>query len=123
MITAVHCLLYSDDPAATRAFLRDVIGWPSVDGDPSGDWPIFGTGPSELGVHPVDEGAGAAGRHHQIALMCDDVAATRADLEGKGATFVGEIEDHGYGQVTFVEVPGIDPIQLYQPRHPTAYDR
>ena len=27
MITAVHLLIYSDDPEATRSFLRDVLGW------------------------------------------------------------------------------------------------
>jgi hypothetical protein len=31
MITAVHALLYSEDPPATRAFLRDVIGWPYLE--------------------------------------------------------------------------------------------
>ena len=29
MITAVHTLIYSDDAPATRAFFRDVLGWPS----------------------------------------------------------------------------------------------
>ena len=31
MIKAVHALIYSDDPEATRSFLRDVLGWPSVE--------------------------------------------------------------------------------------------
>ena len=30
-IKAVHTLVYSDDPPATRAFLRDVLGWPFVE--------------------------------------------------------------------------------------------
>ena len=30
MITAVHTLIYSDDPAATRAFFRDVLELPWV---------------------------------------------------------------------------------------------
>ena len=51
MITAIHMLIYSDDPEATRAFLRDVLGWPSVGQFSSeGSWPIFKTGASELGV-------------------------------------------------------------------------
>ena len=54
MITALHALIYSDDPPATRAFLRDVLGWPSVE-DPAsgGGWLIFRSGPSEVGVHPT----------------------------------------------------------------------
>jgi len=29
MITSIHTLIYSDDPPAARAFLRDVLGWPA----------------------------------------------------------------------------------------------
>ena len=62
MIKAVHTLIYSDDPEATRAFLRDILRWPSVeDPDPEPDWPIFKTGPSEMGVHPTP-GPGRASR-------------------------------------------------------------
>ena len=32
MITAVHTLIYSDDAEATRAFLRDVLGFQIGDG-------------------------------------------------------------------------------------------
>ncbi len=34
MIKAVHTLTCSDDPAATRAFLRDVLRWPYVAANP-----------------------------------------------------------------------------------------
>jgi catechol 2,3-dioxygenase-like lactoylglutathione lyase family enzyme len=100
MITSIHTLIYSDDPPATRAFLRDVIGWPFVEaGGPEPGWLIFGTGPSEMGVHPthaVWEGETYDyPRHHEIALMCDDIEATRADLEAKGATFGGPVTDEG----------------------------
>jgi hypothetical protein len=30
MITSIHTLIYSDDANATRAFLRDVLGWKYV---------------------------------------------------------------------------------------------
>ncbi len=128
MITAVHALIYSDDAPATRAFLRDVLEWPYVeDSGSEPGWLIFGTGPSELGVHPtfsVWEGREYRHpRHHSIALMCDDVAATRAELEAKGATFATPVTDEGYGLTTMLEVPGADPIMLYEPRHVTAYDR
>ena len=50
MIKAVHTLIYSDDPEATRSFLRDVLGWPYVEHPESGSgWLIFKTGPSEMG--------------------------------------------------------------------------
>ena len=50
MITAVHTIVYTSDPDATRAFFRDVLEFPSIDS--GGGWLIFRTGPSELGVHP-----------------------------------------------------------------------
>ena len=53
--------------------------------------------------------------------MCDDIAATRAELAERGATFATDVEDHGYGLISMIEVPGTDPIQLYEPRHTTAY--
>ena len=125
MITAVHTLIYSDDPAATRAFLRDVVGLPFVDdgGDPP--WLIFATGPSELGVHPTRNEHGGqvyeSPRRHEISLLCDDVAATRAELEAKGARFSSDILDRGFGLTTMLDVPGADPIMLYEPRHAIAY--
>ena len=131
-ITSVHTLIYSDDAAATRKFLREVLGWPYVEsGDPSSagsdeDWLIFGTGRSEMGVHPtMSEWEGQryeSPRHHEIALMCDDIEATVAELRAKGAEFNGEINDEGFGIGIKLKVPCADDILLYQPRHGTAYD-
>ena len=41
MITSIHTLIYSDDAKATRAFLRDVLGWKYVAEDFDNDWLIF----------------------------------------------------------------------------------
>jgi catechol 2,3-dioxygenase-like lactoylglutathione lyase family enzyme len=128
VITSLHALIYSDDPEATRAFLRDVLGWPYVE-DPESEpgWLIFSAGPSELAVHPTSgtfEGETYSySRHHQISLMCDDVAATRSELEGKGAEFRGGIEDLGFGLGAMLTLPGAGDVLLYEPRHPTAFDR
>lgn len=126
MITSIHALIYSDDAPATRAFLRDVVGLPFVE-DVSSEpgWLIFGTGPSEIGVHPthvVWEGKSYDNpRHHVVTFMCDDVEVTRAELEAKGATFSSGVEDEGFGLTTLLDVPGADPIMLYQPKHEVAY--
>jgi len=126
VITSVHLLIYSDDAPATRAFLRDVLGWPYVEDRGSGEgWQIFGTGPSEMGVHPThSEWEGKeyhSPRQHLISVMCDDLEATMQELGAKGATFSDGIRDEGYGLVTMLDVPGADPIQLYEPRHELAY--
>jgi catechol 2,3-dioxygenase-like lactoylglutathione lyase family enzyme len=126
MITAVHTLIYSDDPEATRAFLRDVLGWPYVEHPESRPgWLIFGTGPSELGVHPTSgthEGETYSyPLHHSISLMCDDIDATKTELEERGATFSGGVQDFGFGLGITLEVPGAGDMLLYEPRHPVAH--
>jgi catechol 2,3-dioxygenase-like lactoylglutathione lyase family enzyme len=127
VITSLHALIYSDDPEATRAFLRDVLGWPYVEHPESEPgWLIFRTGPGELGVHPTSgtfEGESFSyPQHHQLSLMCDDVRATRSELEDRGAEFGGGIEDFGFGLGSMLKLPGAGEILLYEPRHPTAFD-
>ncbi len=124
MILACHTLIYSDDPAATRAFFRDMLGLPFVDAGTGDDgWLIFRTGPSELGVHPTGPmyDGSTSSRHHAVSFIVDDLEATMAGLEAQGAEFSSGPDDHGYGIVAMVRVPGADDVQLYQPRHQTAY--
>jgi hypothetical protein len=53
--------------------------------------------------------------------MCDDISRTVTELKNKGAEFRGDVQDHGYGLVAILGVPGADDIMLYEPRHPLAY--
>ena len=115
VITGVHALVHAHDAGAARAFFRDVLGWPHVDAHDG--WLIFGTGPSELGVHPTDGGP----EHHEISLVCDDIEQTVEELTAKGANFSGGIENRGFGRTIALEVPGGGHMMLYQPRHPTAF--
>ena len=125
MLTAIHLLIYSDDAAATREFLRDVLEWPCIEEESTPGWLIFKSGPSELGVHPTrQEHEGATysyPRHHSISLMCDDIETTKAELERKGAEFTGTIEDQAFGRTLMLKLPGADDIMLYEPRHPEAH--
>jgi hypothetical protein len=127
VIVAAHPLVYADDPVATRSFFRDERGLAAHRGRRVGArLADLQTLPSELGVHPTsgtyERGSYSYPRHHSISLVCDDMRATRAELEAKGATFSDEIEDLGFGLGTMLEVPGADAILLYEPKHPTAYD-
>jgi predicted enzyme related to lactoylglutathione lyase len=122
MITAVHTLIYSEDPDSTRLFLRDVLGWPNVDAH--GGWLIFKSGPSELGMHPTSDerqGGWSTTPHHEISLMCDDVSDTMAELSNRGAEFAGPIQDQGFGLTAMLRVPGAPDMMLYQPNHPVAF--
>jgi hypothetical protein len=119
MITAVHTLVYAHDPEAARAFFRDVLELPGV--DTGGGWLIFGSGPSELAVHPSSwehEGrSGSTEQQFDVSLMCDDLGQTMADLSARGATFRGEVTDEGWGLATRLVVPGAGELTLYQPQY------
>lgn len=122
MLTAVHTLVYADDPDAARAFFRDVLSWPNVDAH--GGWLIFKTGPSEMGVHPTSDdrqGPWSTHPHHEITLMCDDIHTTVAELSAKGAEFGGEVQDQGFGLTAVLKVPGAGEMMIYEPKHPVAY--
>ena len=114
MITGAHVILYSRDAEADRRFLRDVLGYQNVD---AGDgWLIFKAPPTELAVHPTD-----GPDTQELYLLCDDVAATVAELEARGAE-AGPVGDQGWGLLSSIRLPGGGQLGLYEPRHPTAYD-
>ena len=112
MITGVHAILFSRDAEADRAFFRDLLDFPSVD---AGDgWLIFALPAAELAAHPTDGDA-----HHELYLMCDDVAAAVEELGSKGVEFTKEISDEGFGPLTALRLPGGSELALYEPRHPS----
>jgi len=113
MITGLHAMLNSRDAAATRAFLRDVLGWPSVDAGEA--WLICAAPPAEMGVHPASDPGGPV-----LYLLCDNIEQTVAELRSKGAEFSGGISDQGWGRLTTLTIPGGVEMGLYEPRHPTA---
>ena len=123
MINGAHFLLYSKDPEADRAFLRDVLGFRSVDAGRG--WLIFALPPAEIAVHPSDERSprnmdeGVAGS--AFYLLCDDLKSTMRSLEGKKARFA-PVQDAQWGIVTTFALPSGAKIGLYQPKHPTAVE-
>jgi predicted enzyme related to lactoylglutathione lyase len=54
--------------------------------------------------------------------MCDDIAASVAQLQAKGAEITGPVEDRGYGLATGVRLPSGATIGLYEPRHASPLD-
>jgi catechol 2,3-dioxygenase-like lactoylglutathione lyase family enzyme len=119
MITALHTLVYAEDPDAARAFFRDVLQYPGT--DTGGGWLVFGSGPSELGVHPSSwEHGGESGGTDQrfdLSLMCDDLATTMADLRERGAAFEGGVVEQRWGTTVQLVVPGAGTMTLYEPKY------
>jgi len=112
MIFGAHVILYSKDAEADRSFLRDVLGFPSVDAGHG--WLIFALPPSELAVHPSPDNG-----RHELYFMCDDLNAEIAALSAKGVS-CSMVHDERWGSITKIQLPGGGEVGLYQPRHPTA---
>ena len=109
MIIGAHSIIYSKKPEADRAFLRDVLKFPSVD---AGDgWLIFALPPSEVAVHPSDKN-----NAHEFYLMCDDVNGLVATLK-KHKIACWAVRDQGWGLLTQITLPGGGKLGIYQPRH------
>jgi hypothetical protein len=109
MIVGAHSIIYSNNPDADRAFLRDVLKLPNVDvGD---GWLIFGLPPAEVAVHPSDRND-----VHEFYLMTDDVEALIAELD-KHQVACSPVQDEGWGLLTQVTLPGGGKLGVYQARH------
>ncbi|MGH7571593.1 MAG: VOC family protein [Gemmatimonadota bacterium] len=119
-ITGVHALLYTSEPDALRATLRDVFGWKHVNAGEG--WLIFALPPAELGVHPAEGPTWEAGVRHQLSLMCDDIEATARELREKGIEVKGEPEDEGWGISIMLVLAGGLEVLLYEPRHTVAIE-
>lgn len=117
MINGVHAILFSKQAARARTFLRDKLGFKSVD---AGGWLIFALPPAELGVHPT------RGRtYHELYLTCADIETTKRRLAAKDVKFEDKVVDAGWGLLTRVKLPDGTTIGLYEPRHarPTRVSR
>ena len=115
MIRGLHGLFYSSEPDATRAFIRDKLKLPYTD---TGDgWLIFDLPEGDIGVHPLGENGRPQAGTHNVSFYCDDIHGTVADLKGRGVEFDQEVEDHGFGFVTFFTMPGGVNVQLYEPKY------
>ncbi len=111
-IIGLHAILYSKKAEATRAFFRDVLGFPSVDAGRG--WLIFAAPPAELAVHPTEDK-----EEHELFLMCDDIEATVAELQKKGVA-TRPIQEQPWGRLTQIVLPSGDELGMYEPKHPMA---
>ena len=109
MISGAHSVIFSTDPEADRAFLRDVLKLTNV--DVGGGWLIFGLPPAEVAVHPAE-----VNDVHEFYLMCDDIGEFAASMETRGLS-CETVSDQAWGLLTHVRLPGGGKIGVYQPRH------
>lgn len=109
MIIGAHSIIYSTDPEADRAVLRDIFKLNHV--DVGEGWLIFALPPSELAVHPSQKND-----IHEFYFMCDNVEEFIAEMK-KNDLVCEPVQDQGYGLVTQLVLPGGGKLGVYQPRH------
>ena len=109
MITGAHVIIYSTNPDADRAFLRDVLTLTSVDA--GGGWLIFALAPAEVAVHPSDKND-----VHEVYFMTDNLDAEMARLKEKGVACSAPAQQ-SWGMSTRITLPSGGKLGLYQPRH------
>jgi|SRR5262245_13897029 len=118
MITGAHVLLFSNDADADRAFVRDVLGFRSV--DVGHGWLIFALPPSELAVHPADSPEPSSAEiGASLYLMCADVQAFVKSMEGRKVACSPVVTER-WGLRTSIQLPSGGRLGVYQPTHPTA---
>jgi hypothetical protein len=109
MITGAHSIIYSTNPEADRALLRDILKLPYV--DVGHGWLIFGLPPAEVAVHPSEKND-----VHEFYLICDDVKEFVATMKDHNIS-CDEIQDQGWGVLTHLTLPGGGKLGVYEPRH------
>ncbi|MEW5795819.1 MAG: VOC family protein [Candidatus Zixiibacteriota bacterium] len=115
MIKGVHTMFFTSQPEELRAFIRDKLRFSYTDvGD---GWLTFNLPEADMGCHPDDPANGQPSGQPYISFYCDDINATVAELKSRGVQFVDDIEDHGYGFVTHLMMPGDIKVELYQPKY------
>ena len=110
MINGAHVIIYSKDADKDRNFIRDVSKFPYVDAGHG--WLIFALPPSEVAVHPADDGD-----KHEFYLLCDDVKGLVAKMSEDGVA-CSPIQEQRWGSITHVTLPGGGKLAIYQPKHP-----
>ena len=114
MIRGMHAMFYSSQAEALRTFLKGKLGLAGT--DVGGGWLIFDAPEADLGVHPTEDNGPL-----RVRPIFPFTATTSPRPSAKcvrgGVEFTQEVEDRGYGLVTFFKVPGAFQVQLYQPRY------
>jgi len=109
MLIGAHSIIYSTNPDADRAFLRDVLALPNVDlGE---GWLIFGLPPAEVAVHPSSKND-----VHELYLMCDDIEAFVEEMKTHNIV-CSPVQNERWGVLAQMTLPGGGKLGIYQPRH------
>ena len=95
MIRGVHAMFYTSDPAGTRAFFRDKLGFKAT--DLGHGWLIFDLPEADLGCHPTEKenGEEPPTGTADISFYCDDIAKTMAELTSSTCVAIVHVWPNG----------------------------
>ncbi len=113
-IIGAHSIIFSKDPEADRAFLRDVLHLPHVDAGEG--WLIFDLPPAEVAVHPYKRN-----NVHKFYLMTDDIGEFIQQMGQLGVVCEPLVQAE-WGLLTQITLPGGGKLGVYQPRHARPSD-
>jgi predicted enzyme related to lactoylglutathione lyase len=109
------------DIARAAEFYGEMLGLPRSVYNEERHFSEYETGNLTLSVYNAEKmGIGHAANPNPVALHVDDVAATRALLEGRGVKFHGETIDTGVCHMAIFSDPDGNSLMLhhrYAPRH------
>jgi predicted enzyme related to lactoylglutathione lyase len=106
---------------AALAFYGETLGLPRSVYVKERNYAEFETGNLTLSVfHPEEFGLEYRPNPNAIALHVDDVAAARAELEGRGLAFHGETLDTGVCHMAFFHDPDGNAWMLHRRYAPRA---
>ncbi len=98
MITGAHSIIYTKNPEADRAFMKDVLKLPFVD---SGDgWLIFALPPSEVAFHDSQKN-----NLEEFYLITDDLEDLISQMK-KHKMKCSPVQRQSWGLLTKVKLPG-----------------
>ena len=111
-------MFYSSQAEGLRTFLKDKLGLAGI--DVGGGWLIFDAPEADLGVHPTEERRPPFRNSRHLVLLRRR-QPDRERASSAGVEFTQDVEDHGYGLVTFFKVPALPgsalPAEIRQVGH------
>lgn len=107
-----HIMLMVKDIPATVKFYSEGLGLKVITS--SSGWAELDANGTTLALHGASEN-GQSGSSPILSFHVDDVYATIATLEEKGATLEGNVREPSFGKVAAMRAPDGSIISLLQP--------
>lgn len=112
IINGGHIILYSKNAAADKKFLQNVMKLPHVDiGD---GWLVFGMPPCDFAIlAATPEKQNGKTEFH---FTCPNISTFQREMEAQKIE-CSPIEDHGWGLVVRITLPGGSEVGVFQARY------